>query len=117
VLGIPVCVYKLMVARVELEVTPQGLRTVQTGDTMIAWSSIEEVSLTWVSSVAFVVLVLSEPAYAELMDTTSGRVKSTANRLVIGERTIGLPNGLSAEPAALAKWLEAERVARSGPAR
>jgi len=93
VLSIPVLIHKLVVARVELRVTPEGVQTVQTGDTVIAWSAIEVVRLESVHRTTFISLVISEPEY--------------------GEKAIGLPGGLTARLAPLAEWLETERIMRS----
>ena len=112
-LSIPVLIYKLVVARVELRVTPEGVQTVQTGDTVIAWSAIEVVKLSRVHRTSFISLVISEPAYGELMSTTPRRVKGAGDRAVIGEKAVGLPGGLTGKLADLAEWLETERIVRS----
>ena len=112
-LSIPVLIHKLVVARVELRVTPEGVQTVQTGDTVIAWTAIEVVKLSRVHRTTFVSLVISEPTYGELMNTTPKRVRGVGDRAVIGEKAIGLPGGLTAKLAVLAEWLETERIVRS----
>ena len=112
-LSIPVLIHKLVVARVELRVTPEGVQTVQTGDTVIAWSAIEVVKLSRVHRTSFISLVIPEPAYGELMNTTPKRVKGAGDRAVIGEKAIGLPGGLTGKLADLAEWLETERIVRS----
>jgi len=113
VLSIPVLIHKLVVARVELRVTPEGVQTVQSGDTVIAWSAIEVVRLDRVHRTSFISLVISEPAYGELMNTSSKKAKGAGDRAAIGEKAIGLPGGLTARLAPLAEWLETERIVRS----
>jgi len=112
-LSIPVLILRLVVARVELRVTPEGVQTVQTGDTVIAWSAIEVVKLSRVHRTNFISLVISEPAYDELMDTAPKRLKGVGDGAVMGEKAIGLPGGLTARLAPLAEWLETERIVRS----